>query len=366
MSMIVQVGLPRAGTRHRLPAGSGLLSGVTAAVLFSALFSVPQPARAQSQYVQQGPKLVGSGPIGGASEGSAAALSADGNTAIVGGRFDNSTAGAVWFFTRSGGAWNQQGPKIVGSGAGGGAASQGFAVAISADGNTAITSGFTDNFGAGAVWVFVRDSGVWVQQGSKLVGTGPAGAGFQGSGIALSADGNTAVVGSQNDGTTGATWFFTRSAGMWSQQGLKQIGTGATGNAGQGSSVAVSADGNTALVGGAFDNSQVGAAWVFTRSGGVWTQQGPKLVGTGGTAVAQQAAAVALSADGNTAILGAPGTTPAPERCGSSRAVLASGPSRVRSWSAPGRPHRPTLAPRSPSRVTATPSSWAALATTRM
>jgi hypothetical protein len=65
---------------------------------------------------------------------------------------------------------------------------------------------------------------------------------------------------------------------QFAQQGAKLVGTGAVGNARQGS-VAVSADGNTAIVGGAGDNSGVGAAWVFTRSGGVWTQQGSKLVG---------------------------------------------------------------------------------------
>jgi hypothetical protein len=43
----------------------------------------------------------------------------------------------------------------------------------------------------------------------------------------------------------------------------------------------VSADGNTAIVGGPGDNSGTGAAWVYTRSGGAWTQQGNKLVGTG-------------------------------------------------------------------------------------
>jgi hypothetical protein len=45
-------------------------------------------------------------------------------------------------------------------------------------------------------------------------------------------------------------------------------------------SVALSADGNAAIAGGAADNHIIGAAWVFTRSGGVWTQQGNKLVGT--------------------------------------------------------------------------------------
>ena len=48
--------------------------------------------------------------------------------------------------------------------------------------------------------------------------------------------------------------------------------------------MALSADGNTALIGGADDNGDVGAAWVFTRSGATWTQQGAKLTGSGETA----------------------------------------------------------------------------------
>src|SRR5262245_15599063 len=46
------------------------------------------------------------------------------------------------------------------------------------------------------------------------------------------------------------------------QQGSKLIGTGAVGVARQGTSAALSADGNTAIVGGPLDNGQVGAAWV--------------------------------------------------------------------------------------------------------
>ena len=91
---------------------------------------------------------------------------------------------------------------------------------------------------------------------------------------------------------------------QFTQQGAKLVGTGAVGNANQGWGVALSGDGNTAIVGGSSDNSGAGAAWVFTRSGGVWTQQGTKLVGTGATGDAAQGWAVALSADGNTAIVG--------------------------------------------------------------
>src|SRR5450756_1174256 len=68
---------------------------------------------------------------------------------------------------------------------------------------------------------------------------------------------------------------------QFSQQGPKLVGTGAVGNAIQGYSVSLSADGNTAVVGALGDNFGAGAVWVWTRSAGVWTQQGNKLVGSG-------------------------------------------------------------------------------------
>src|SRR5262252_148215 len=91
---------------------------------------------------------------------------------------------------------------------------------------------------------------------------------------------------------------------QFTQQGPKLVGTGAVGNAQQGQSVALSADGNTAMVGGWLDTSQIGAAWVFTRSNGVWVQQGPKLVGSGAVGNALQGYSVALSRDSNTVIVG--------------------------------------------------------------
>src|SRR5262249_23170671 len=85
----------------------------------------------------------------------------------------------------------------------------------------------------------------------------------------------------------------------FTQDGPKLVGTGGVGTVvQQGASVALSGDGHTAIVGGLGDNSFTGAAWVFTLSGGVWTQQGGKLVGTGG---GHQGQSIALSADGNTA-----------------------------------------------------------------
>ncbi len=257
---------------------------------------------------QQGSKLVGTGNAGAAQQGWSVSLSADGNTAIVGGDFDNIQQGAAWVFTRNGGIWSQQGGKLVGSG-NIGQAQQGFSVSLSADGNTAIVGGAYDNAGQGAVWLYTRSGNTWSQQGSKLVGTGNSGQAYQGYSVAISADANTAIVGGASDGDNeGAAWVFTRSVNVWSQQGSKLVGTGTASLASQGQSVSLSADGNTAIVGG-FSDGEEGAAWIYTRSGRTWSQQGNKLVGTGGTTPAAQGWSVSISADGNTAIVGAPGAS---------------------------------------------------------
>jgi hypothetical protein len=262
---------------------------------------------AAAQFTQQGSKLVGTGAVGVAGQGFSVAISGDGNTAIVGGVIDDSGAGAAWVYTRSGGVWSQQGSKLVGMGAVG-VAGQGSSVALSAEGSTAIVGGQNDNSNAGAAWVYTRSGGVWSQQGSKLVGTGVVGAAFQGHSLAISADGNTVIVGGPCDNPTGhdsgygAAWVFTRSEGVWSQQGSKLVGSRAVGAAQQGYSVSISANGDTAVVGGWVDNSGVGAVWVFTRRRGVWSQQGSKLVGRGVVGAAQQGHSLALSGDGNTAL----------------------------------------------------------------
>jgi hypothetical protein len=315
---------------------------VTTGNVTSATSAADHFTYASPRMTQQGPKLVGSSAKGKAEQGSSVALSANGNTAIVGGPDDNAGAGAAWLFDRGpvlpGAAgpdnapassvtpavWLQAGAKLVGTGSSG-VAQQGYAVALSGDGNTAIVGGYKDNLGIGAVWIFTRNGafprvgpvaeadsvpavllppGQWSQQGAKLVAGNEAGAGMFGVSVALSTDGNTAIIGGSADSTgTGAAWIFTRSNGVWSEQ-AKLIGSGAVGNAFQGISVALSSDGNTALIGGYGDDTDNGAAWVFVRSGATWTQQGAKLLGSGNVGAAEQGYAVALSADGNTALVG--------------------------------------------------------------
>ena len=173
-----------------------------------------------------GTKLFGAGAVGNAGQGASVALSADGNTALVGGPGDDMSRGAAWVFTRSGSDWSQQAAKLAGTGAVG-ASEQGASVGLSADGNTALIGGREDNEGTGAAWLFTRSGSAWTQQGTKLVGTGGVGQGGQGSGVALSADGNTILSGGYGDNYgRGAAWVFASTA-AFPQHTLAVAKTGA-------------------------------------------------------------------------------------------------------------------------------------------
>ena len=242
--------------------------------------------RSGSTWTQQGEKLTGSGETGEGHFGFSVALSEDGNTALIGGPGDNTGVGAAWVFTRSGSTWTQQGSKLTGTGETGEGAF-GFGVALSADGNTALIGGPGDNSGVGAAWVFTRSGSTWTQQGSKLTATGEIGNGRFGGGVALSANGNTALIGGEGDSTlVGAAWVFRRSGSTWTQ-GSKLTGSGETGGGKFGGSVALSSDASTstALIGGYGDNSEVGAAWVFVAF------VGPPTVVTGAASAVTQTSA---------------------------------------------------------------------------
>ena len=277
-------------------------------------------------FIQQGEKLVGTGQAGSVtpSNGFSVALSSDGNTALIGGPGDYGKTGAVWVFTRSNSIWTQQGSKLTGTEEKG-EGRFGSSVALSSAGNVALIGGGGDNGGVGAAWVFTRSNSTWTQQGSKLTGSGEVSSGGSagefGDGVALSSDGNTALIGGPGDNKgVGAAWVFTRSDSIWTQQGSKLTGSGEVSEEpgekkipGQfGASVALSSDGNTALIGGPGDNKGVGAAWVFTRSGSIWTQQGSKLTGSGEVSSSESPGefgySVALaSPEGNTALIGGAG-----------------------------------------------------------
>ena len=240
-----------------------------------------------------------------AEQGSSVAISADGNTIIVGGNKDDTAIGAAWIYTRVNGVWSQMGPKLVGSNPIG-ISRQGFSVAISADGNTAIIGGAQDDYDIGAVWVFIRNNGTWVQQGNKLVGTGRAGGHvFQGEHVSTSADGNTIILsGGGDNNNIGAIWFFARSAGVWSQQGNKIVPAGINSSLNYNISASLSANGDLALIGRGSDNSDSGSIWIYKRNSGVWSLIGSKFRSSTAVGKVRQGVSVAISKDGQTIIEG--------------------------------------------------------------
>ena len=256
--------------------------------------------RTNTTYTQQGTKLQGIGYTGRSFQGTSLCLSNDGLTLAVGGIGDNGGIGAVWIFTFSSPNWLQQGNKLVGTGNIGNS-SQGRSVALSSDGNTVAIGGNSDNGGIGAVWIFTRTSGVWTQQ-TKLVGTGNIGASGQGYSVSLSGNGTILAVGGATDnGNIGATWIFYNISGTWTQIS-KLVGTDNIGNTLQGFSVSLSSLGNTLAVGGAYDNGFYGATWIFVIVSGDWVQQA-KLIGSNGVQ-AFQGLSVSLTGDGNTLAVG--------------------------------------------------------------
>jgi hypothetical protein len=280
--------------------------------------------RASSNWTQQGPKLTGGGESGPGDFGSSVALSGDGKTVVVGGPSEDGGVGAAWVFTRSGSTWTQQGPKLTGSGESGPSllgshGNFGDSVALSDDGSTALIGGDYDNNDVGAAWVFTRSGSTWTQQGAKVTGSGESGGEYPGEfgrSVALSGDGSTALIGGPYDNPrggdfdpVGAAWVFTRSGSTWTQQGAKLTGAGESGRGGFGGSLALSRDGGTALIGGPYDNG-VGAAWVFTRAGSTWTQRGSKLTGGGEKGTGHFGWSVALSGGGSTALIGGPYDNP--------------------------------------------------------
>ncbi len=140
--------------------------------------------------------------IGGGELGGSAAISADGTTAIAGAFDEASGEGAAYVFTRSGTTWTLQAkltaPTSGASRAIGTNIEFGNEVALSADGNTAMIGGFGDNSDAGAAWVYTRGPSGWSVQQKLVAPTTGAGAeiapGEFGSRVSLNAAGTTALI----------------------------------------------------------------------------------------------------------------------------------------------------------------------------
>ncbi len=254
--------------------------------------------------IQQGKKLLASDAFTAfqCQQGSAVALSADGNVMAVGAQFNESVGGA-WVYTRVGNTWSQQGKQLQTTGFHGYNSFFGFSAALSANGNILVLGSPGADFKNGAAWPFFQSGGTWSNT-DKLVGTGAVGASYQGCALALSADGTTLAVGGNADNSSsGAVWMYTLSNSNWIPYSAGKI-AGASGSA-FGTSVALSSDGNTMAVGGPGDSGGMGACWIFVQTNGVWTNY-QKLVGSNpGGSTPGQGNSVCLSSDGRLLAVGA-------------------------------------------------------------
>ena len=215
--------------------------------------------------------------------------------------FDRNTAGAVCPETGTQDPWCEQAKLVAFDGADGDRF--GYRVAISGD--TIIVSARRDDTAgggedAGSAYVFTRAVDVWTQQ-AKLVATD--GAAFDTFGGGLAFAGDTALIGAPGDDNgAGSVYVFTGSGAAWTQ-GQKLTPDESQTNSSFGGSISISGD--TALFGAGYDDEvelNAGAAYVFTRSAGVWTKQA-KLTASDSVAWDRIGIHVALSA--HTAILGA-------------------------------------------------------------
>ena len=252
--------------------------------------------------IQQDEKLVAPSESGEGHFGYTVSLSGDGETALVGVPGDDGGVGGAWVFARSGSTWVKQGGELTG-GEEIGEAHFGASVALSGDGDTALIGGPLDGE-KGAAWVFVREGSSWVQQ-AKLTAEKESVEGHFGVSVALSEDGGTALVGgSRDDGSHGAAWVFSRSGTSWSEQGPSLTAGEPGEEAFFGHRVALSGDGDTALIGASGAEGYAGAAWVFTRSGETWNPTGTRLPAAEEVGEGRFGYSVALSSDGRTALVG--------------------------------------------------------------
>jgi hypothetical protein len=245
------------------------------------------------------------------------AISADGNTVAIGSTTEdtspNSNNGAVYIYTRSAGTWTQQTKLLASDRASN--ESFGYSVAFSADGLTLLVGAEPENTSPstinGAAYVFIYDSGEWFEQ-QKLLASDFSSTDRFGCDVSLSSDGNTALIGANAEDTSpnsnnGAAYVFTRSAGTWTQQ-QKLLASDSASNDNFGISVSLSADGLTAIVGAESESTSPdlynGAAYVYTLVEGVWTEQ-QKLLASDRAGSDRFGYAVSISADGNTALIGA-------------------------------------------------------------
>ncbi|MDN5863988.1 MAG: FG-GAP repeat protein, partial [Gammaproteobacteria bacterium] len=217
----------------------------------------------------------------------------------------DSNQGAVYVFTRSNGGWSEAQTLTAGDGAAG----DYFGDAVALDGDRALIGAMWADVGGknaqGEAYVFDRANGSWSEAAALTASDGGGGDNF---GFAVSVDGDTAVVGAPlfeggGPGDQGAAYVFTRTNGNWSEM---QALTASDARSDDFFGDAVAVAGNTVL-GGArwadFTHTDEGGVYVYIRSNGVWNQM-QTLTASDGTYGDFFGYSVAI--DGDRAVIGAP------------------------------------------------------------
>lgn len=224
---------------------------------------------ATDSWVQED-KLVGSDPLAG-HQGRSVAFDFDAKTCVVGAPTDDTDIGAVYVWTRNGTTWTEH-TKIIPA-APLTTPAFGTSVGVSANGTRIVVGmpGYDTGSGAiGAVAVFDLISDVWTEYSSRLIGSGNTGASGQGTGVAISGDGLTVFMGGVTDNTNvGAVWVFgyNQTTEAWAQSGLKATLFGGSSMSFGGRFIFTNYNGSLMLVSSEGSNAGKGGIALYTRNG---------------------------------------------------------------------------------------------------
>ncbi|HZU86094.1 MAG TPA: FG-GAP repeat protein [Anaerolineaceae bacterium] len=242
--------------------------------------------------------------------GDAVALSDDGNYALVGAPFEdvngNSNQGAAYLFVRNGNTWKQQARLVAEDGAAGDHFGQ--TVALDADGNWAMIGAPLAEVGAnenqGAAYTYGRTLSSWRFNQKIVYATGAAHDHF-GTAVALDDSGSKAMITAPDVGESrGQAYYYLRSGSAWSWNASMQSADIADHDL-FGVSIAFNGDGTVAVIGATARLTNQGVAYLFTFSGGIWAQTKKFTAGDDAASYQYFGNSVAVSGDGNTVLVGA-------------------------------------------------------------